>query len=97
MRRALDPGARARERESFCQMETAMMKRYLTLAVAAAILASPAALAASGQTKTNAAAKVATRQASAARQAFGAVPASAAANSAEGAPVARPPAQPGAW
>ena len=73
-----------------------MMKRYLTLAVAAAILASPAALAASGQTKTNAAAKVVAKQASA-RQAFGAVPASAAANSAEGVAVARPPAQPGAW
>jgi Ni/Co efflux regulator RcnB len=77
-------------------MEAAMMKRYLTLAVAAAILATPAALAASGQTKTSATATVATKQASA-RQAFGAVPASAAANSAEGVAVARPPAQPGAW
>jgi hypothetical protein len=74
-----------------------MMKRYLTLALtAAAILASPAAFAESGQTKTTATAKATTKRVSA-RQAFGAVPAGAAANSAEGAAVARPPAQPGAW
>ena len=73
-----------------------MMKRYLTLAVAAAILASPAALAASGQSKTGVVARTATKQALA-RQAFGAVPASTAANSTEGVAVVRPPAQPGAW
>ncbi|MCP3443454.1 hypothetical protein [Bradyrhizobium sp. CCGUVB14] len=74
-----------------------MMTRYLILALtAAAILASPATWAASGRTKTGVAARTATKQASA-RQAFGAVPASTAANSADGAVVARPPAQPGAW
>ncbi|QPF89162.1 hypothetical protein [Bradyrhizobium commune] len=73
-----------------------MIKRYLTLTLtAAAILAAPAAFAESGQTKTTAAAKTA-RQA-AARQAFGAMPAGTATNSAAGVVVARPPAQPGAW
>ena len=73
-----------------------MLKRYLTLTlIAAAILGAPAAMAASGQTKTGAAAKT-TKQASA-RQAFGAVPTNAATTSGEGAAVARPPAQPGAW
>jgi hypothetical protein len=73
-----------------------MLKRYLTITLAAAaILAAPAAFAESGQPKTTAA-KVATKQTSA-RQAYGAVPASTAANSADGVAVARPPAQPGAW
>ncbi|MGX1321941.1 hypothetical protein AB7M17_005394 [Bradyrhizobium sp. USDA 377] len=75
-----------------------MLKRYLTLTLtAAAIFAAPAAFAAGGQTRTNlATAKSTTKQATA-RQAFGAVPANAATNSADGVAVARPPAQPGAW
>jgi hypothetical protein len=74
-----------------------MLKRYVTLTLtAAAILAAPAAFAESGQTKAGVAAKTTTKQASA-RQAYGAVPANAGANSGEGTAVARPPAQPGAW
>ncbi|EJN12297.1 hypothetical protein PMI42_04428 [Bradyrhizobium sp. YR681] len=73
-----------------------MLKRYLTLTLtAAAILAAPAAFAASGQTRAGVAAKT-TKQASV-RQAYGAVPTSAATNSGEGTAIARPPAQPGAW
>jgi hypothetical protein len=73
-----------------------MIKRYLTVTLTAtAILVSPAAFAESGQPKTTTTAKTTKR--TSARQAFGAVPAGTAANSAESAAVARPPAQPGAW
>lgn len=74
-----------------------MLKRYLILTLTAAgVLAAPAAFAGSSQTKTSVAAKTTTKQVSA-RKAYGAVATSAATNSGEGVPVARPPAQPGAW
>ena len=74
-----------------------MLKRCLTLILSAVtILAAPAAMAASGQTKAGVAAQPTTRQTSA-RQAFGAVPTNGGAKSGDGVAVARPPAQPGAW
>jgi hypothetical protein len=74
-----------------------MMKRYLVLALTAlAVVASQVAFAEIGQTKTGVAAKSATRQASA-RRAYDAMSAKDATNPGASVPIARPPAQPGAW
>ena len=76
-----------------------MKRSFRVILTAAAILLSPAAFAESGQAvaskaKTAHVAKPAAVQAERNRQSFGAIPPG---NAADGAAIARPPAQPGAW